>query len=136
MKASMYSKNTKSFWVLIAGISATITLCVAFVCHWGTTADGVYICDLHSYLDGKEYRVVIQSGKLYSRLLNGSGTSQDREIGTINRSGWNEYVISTSWASYRVSKGAFGLYIHDVDMARLGIRHPSIGCDYIYCWSL
>lgn len=131
----MHRVNGRLSRALIAAIVAAIALCAAFVYHWGTAADGVYVCGLHSYLDGREYRVVIQSGKLYSRLVNGSDPSHDREIGTINNSGWNEYVISTSWGSYRVSKGAFGLYIHDVDMIRLGLRHPGIGCDYMYCWS-
>jgi len=123
----MNIKNHKLRWLISSSILAVILILYVL----SNSISGSYYCSLYGYLDGGEYWVRFQSGKVWLNGENSAGIIHDN-IGTYEKlPNGNSLLMINDGSTIELSVHVLGLRISEKNRIKMGIKTPKIGVDFI-----
>ncbi len=115
-------------YVVIAFILVLITIIYFGVIH---KIDGRYTCLAYTMLDGgySESYLVLKDGVITHNYIEPGKAPRVTVVGAYARTGFRTILVDHVDQSlkYSLQCGLLGLYMDDVDAAKLGIKFPRIG---------
>ena len=120
-------------YIVIACLLISITIAYFIVIH---KIDGQYTCLAYTMLDGgySESLLIFKDGVIVHKYIEPGKSPRTTIVGSYTRTGYRTIAIihSDQSLNYSLKSGFIGLYMNEIDAAKLGIKFPKIG--NIWCW--